>query len=235
MNCLLMWFLLVFGQSQAPTTPPPPPPPPLETGSLQNGIYQNNQLGLIYRLPVRATELHSFAPDEKLVKKGKLPVQRFLSLSTYATETGPVSQNDGHGRTRQYGQTYGDSGYTGRVVRIKAYYDQYYANPEDAIAYLQKEAKSAKSAGDKIVRDAEEGLFGGQKFYRSDFLRSSATTTYFSGAPGTYVWFVTTWRGYLLVINYWTDDISGNDKGGMEWLMRSMNTIRLFDPNSPPH
>jgi hypothetical protein len=223
MNWFLMWFLFAFGQSQA-TPKPLAPPSPLETGSFQNGIYRNDQLGLIYRLPIRVRQIHSLAPDEKLVRKGKLPPQGYLSLSTYQSnsESLPSSSglNTGAGDERT-------------VIRIMAYYNQYYANSEDAIAYLRKLEKNAKGAADKVLRDSEECTFNGHKFYRSDFLRLFNPAIYPREPRGTYVWFATVWRGYLLVINCWTDAITGTDKDGMAWLMPYMNTIRLFERNSP--
>src|SRR4029077_9404707 len=168
MNWFLMWFLFAFGQSQA-TPKPLAPPPPLETGSFQNGIYRNDQLGLIYRLPIRVRQIHSLAPDEKLVRKGKLPPQGYLSLSTYQSNSESLPSSSGLNT---------GAGYEGSVIRIMAYYDQYYANSEDAIAYLRKLEKNAKGAADKVLRDSEECTFNGHKFYRSDFLRLSNPAIY---------------------------------------------------------
>lgn len=134
-----MWFLFAFGQAQA-TTSSPPPPPPRETGSSQAGICRNDQLGLIYYVPIRVKQLLSFAQDEKLVKEGMIPPQQYLSL-----------------------EPYGRGDYAAWNVQIRAFYDQSYANSEDAIVYVQKEGKFARGAAVQVLRDSEECIFDGHK------------------------------------------------------------------------
>jgi hypothetical protein len=198
---LAFWIILFTGHLQVAL----PAPPPLEIGSFKNGVYQNEQIGLLYQVPIKVKNLVTYTPDEKLVKKGKLHAHPWISLST----------SSGIERPPEF-------------VTITVYFDVYHGSSADAKEHLRRLTKDESNSTAQILDSLVESTFGGQTFYRTDIRRLVTHKLYQAQNPGYYSWLCAVWKGYLIEF-----DFGALDKEKLDQLVSSLNTLQLTDPARP--
>ena len=190
--CLLLLSMLPVRSQKAALSP--------KSAVLKGNVYSNSYFGFSYRVPSHLrVDTDSF--EQALEgRHGVAQTHTYVLLSARQQALLPLVKEN---------------------VVIMADEAAPYGGFEDGNAYLQKVTRWQKKEGFEVLRESAEYMFGGKKFFRSDYKKSGLLFPVYLSAV------FTVWHGYAVGFIF-----TAGSKERMEEAVSSLTTLEFSEPQA---